>query len=432
MEKNTTEKVLGLVAAVVALVLGRIFLASDMLYFRMLVGIGFGYALSRGYFGFAGSVNRAFNTGSTRLLRGLLHLFVLTAAMSSVLYIGAEYKLGMSALEAFPGITKLPLNLGLFLGALVFGFGMTFTTCCATGVYTDTVTNPPKGLITMLFFGIGIFVGFPLQKTQSWISDPWFTSSEAAGRGIFMPDFFRNGPFKGYGCAFALTVLIAGIFYGAALFYEKHRAKKGTLSLPPSEARQAEVKPYDYSEFKFFSKRTYYYLFEQPWSFKATAMMIMILFSALMAVTGGGWGASTPMGFWFGRILKTFGMSIESITDYTMMAEGPFVTPFWQIPINVQNMGILMGTAIFYLTSGQLFGVVKGAFKRVRWWEMLLYAFGGFAMGMGTRLSHGCNVGAMYSPIGQMMLSGWFWLIFMIIGGILGNMTKKKIYEKME
>lgn len=432
MKNHTTEKALGVIGAIAALLLGRLFLANEMLYFRLIIGIGFGYTLSRGYFGFAGSVNRAFNTGSTRLLRGLLHLFVITAAMSTILYIGAEFKLGMTALEAYPGLYLNPINLGLFLGALVFGFGMTFTTCCATGVYTDSVTNPPKGLMTMLFFGFGIFIGFPLQKTLPMITDPWFTSSDAAAPAVFMPDWFKGGPFKGYLGAWLMTVLFAVIIYIAALYYEKHRAKQGRLSAPPSEIRQAEITNYDQADFKPISKKTYYYLFEQPWSFKSAAVVIMILFTALMLVTGGGWGASTPMGIWFGRIFRVFGVTPAQLSEFTMMPEAPFANPFWQIPMNVQNMGIVMGTAIYFMMSGQLFDTVKGKFKNVRWWEMLLYAMGGFCMGIGTRFSNGCNVGAMYTPIAQMSLSGWLWLIFMIIGGTIGNIVKKKIYQKME
>ncbi len=42
-------------------------------------------------------------------------------------------------------------------------------------------------------------------------------------------------------------------------------------------------------------------------------------------------------------------------------------------------------------------------------------------MGYGTRLSNGCNVGALYTPIAEFSLSGWIYLIFIVIGGFLGN-----------
>ena len=57
---------------------------------------------------------------------------------------------------------------------------------------------------------------------------------------------------------------------------------------------------------------------------------------------------------------------------------------------------------------------------------ILLYAVGGFIMGFGTRLSNGCNVGALYTPIAQFSLSGWFYLIVVAAGGFTGNWLLKK------
>jgi uncharacterized protein len=45
---------------------------------------------------------------------------------------------------------------------------MSFSSCCATGVLTDLVTGLPRAFITLIFFGIGVFLGFPVQKTASW------------------------------------------------------------------------------------------------------------------------------------------------------------------------------------------------------------------------------------------------------------------------
>jgi uncharacterized protein len=57
-----------------------------MLFFRLLIGVGLGYALSRSYTGFAGSVNRAFRTGSTKLMRTLMLMFFMTALLTTAFY----------------------------------------------------------------------------------------------------------------------------------------------------------------------------------------------------------------------------------------------------------------------------------------------------------------------------------------------------------
>jgi uncharacterized membrane protein YedE/YeeE len=57
-----------------------------------------------------------------------------------------------------------------------------------------------------------------------------------------------------------------------------------------------------------------------------------------------------------------------------------------------------------------------------------MYSLGGLTMGFGTRIAQGCNVGALYTPISNFSLSGWVFLIFMIIGGIISNKFSEKVF----
>ena len=142
---NKKEHMIGLLFGLGIVIWGRYFLTSDMLFFRLMVGIGFGYTLSRGYTGFAGSVNRAYRTGSTRLMRTMAMMFFLTALMS----IAVLFNEDATTFDLWIN----PINVGLLLGGILFGFGMTFSSCCASGVLTDLVTALPRGLITLIFFG---------------------------------------------------------------------------------------------------------------------------------------------------------------------------------------------------------------------------------------------------------------------------------------
>ncbi len=62
--------------------------------------------------------------------------------------------------------------------------------------------------------------------------------------------------------------------------------------------------------------------------------------------------------------------------------------------------------------------------------DISLYAVAGILMGVGTRLANGCNAGGLYTPISHLSLSGWLFLVFMVAGGILGNVIKRKLYSK--
>ena len=150
---NKKEYIIGAIVLVAYLLFGAFGLGSSMLFFRMLVGLSFGYALARGAFGFAGSTNRASRTGSTKLMRSLMWMVTVTAIATTGFVVfsdSTEWSLWIN-----------PINFGLLIGGLFFGCGMAFSSCCATGVLTDVIEGPSRGLITLLFFGLGVFLGFP-------------------------------------------------------------------------------------------------------------------------------------------------------------------------------------------------------------------------------------------------------------------------------
>ena len=59
---------------------------------------------------------------------------------------------------------------------------------------------------------------------------------------------------------------------------------------------------------------------------------------------------------------------------------------------------------------------------------MVIVCFRWVTMGFGTRLSKDVTQ-ERYTPIAQMSLSGWIFLLALIVGGIL-EIHSKKIFEK--
>lgn len=414
MKKNT-EYILGFVLLIGILMIGKNSLENSMLFFRLIIGLGLGYTLTRSFFGFAGSVNRSYRTGSTKLMRILMLLFVGTAIVSACLFIGqdpTQYDLGVN-----------PINLGLILGGLAFGFGMAFCSCCASGVLTDIATGFPRALITLIFFGMGVYVGFPIQSSAPWVTDTMF-SSQTFESGVFLPDLFKWDGLEGYLGAIILTIIFAGITIWIAKIYEDKR--KAQNSYTGVEEERIQEKTYDDNPFKLFSQNTYDILFVRPWSLKIGAVVMGIIFMLLMGVTKSGWGVSTPFGIWFGRLLIAFGVSPESVASFTTKSIELFTDPFFQNPSSVQNVGIILGTIIALLLAGSFTKSFKAGLS-ITLKESLIYVIGGFIMGIGTRMSNGCNAGALYTPIANFSLSGWIFLIFLVIGGVVGNILHKKI-----
>lgn len=415
------EQILGFIGILLVLILGKSLLKTDMLFFRLLVGVGLGYALTRAYTGFAGSVNRAYNTGSTKLLRTLVYMFFISTLLTTAYLFKAD--------PTSYGLWINPINLGLILGGLLFGFGMAFSSCCASGVLTDLVTGLPRAFTTLIFFGIGVFLGFPLQNSAKWVENSWFTSAvgKAKAGGVFLPDLFKWDGLEGYLGALILTAIFCGIVVYFSYLYERSRKLNDTYTGHGMEIMQDNKEVLDSKDYALFSKATYDRIFVTPWTLKQGAVVISVIFAILMGVTKAGWGASTPYGIWIGKILMIFGVSPESLASFAKMGVEPYILPFFEHAVSVQNFGIVVGTLIYLLTAG-IFKKTFMSEMRISFKEVIMFAFGGLTMGFGTRLSNGCNVGALYTPVANFSLSGWLFFIVLVGGGIIGNIVVKKFF----
>lgn len=415
------ERILGFIVILAVIFLGKTSLKTDVLFFRLLIGCGLGYALTRAYMGFAGSVNRAYKTGSTKLMRTLMFMFFITCLISIAFFFKQD--------PTTYGLWINPINLGLIVGAIMFGFGMSFSSCCASGVLTDLITGLPRALTTLIFFGMGVFLGFPVQNTAQWVKKSWITSpvGEKFTGGVFLPDLFKWDGVEGYLGAILLTALFCGIVVFFAYRYENSRLKNKTFKGHDMEKVQDQIAvTLDDNDYNLLSDKAYDRLFVKPWTMKQGAIVIAILFTILMGVTKAGWGASTPYGIWFGKFLMIFGVSADSLAAFAKMKPDAYLQPFFQNAVSVQNFGIMVGTCIYLLTAG-IFKKTFMSEMHITFKEILLYALGGICMGFGTRLANGCNVGALYTPIANFSLSGWIFLAFMVVGGIAGNKLAKKL-----
>ncbi len=150
------------------------------LLFRFVMGLGFGFALVWAGMGFAGGVNKLTRLGSSALAKALMLMFVLTALFNIALLYNST--------DAY-NLSIFPINLGLIIGGLMFGFGMAFSSCCATGSLTDLASGFSRAIVTIFFFAMGVFLGFYTQVTASWLKTSWFSSESSAG--VFLPDLFK-------------------------------------------------------------------------------------------------------------------------------------------------------------------------------------------------------------------------------------------------
>ncbi len=412
-KRSKIEAIIGFALIALVLVLGFAGAFSGTVFVKCLIGLGFGYTLTRGDFGFAGLSNRACRTGSTKLIRSLMIMFVVSAMIVGAFIVGGSN----------PSLWVNPISWGLLFGGVLFGIGMAFSSCCATGVLQDVPLGFSRALITLLFFGVGVFLGFPLMSS-GFVRNSIFTSG-GAYNGVWMVDWFSaNGTNMAVGVVGALlvTILLAALVGTLAKWYEKKVAK----NFPTPEIKAVEeVEPTIWN--KFFVKK---------WSMTQTAITIAVLFGMLYAVTNTGWGASTVYGNWFGTILhRWFGVSLDSLANFTgwtiEKATSSFNTSLFKSAGYMQNIGIIVGAFVGLLLSGKFTTAFKAGLK-IKPLEIALFVAGGLLLGFGTRLSLGCNVGALYTPIANFSLAGWLYFFFLFAGGYIGNMIRKAFYKKVD
>lgn len=419
-KKQLTEAIVGFALIALVLVLGFAGVFSSTVFAKTLIGLGLGYALTRGDFGFAGLSNRTCRKGSTKLIRALMLMFVVSAFIVGAFLIGGKIDASNLWIN--------PISWGLIIGGILFGIGMAFSSCCATGVLQDFPIGFSRAFITIIFFGIGVFLGFPLMS-KDFVATPIFENLHTASdvNGVWIVDWFYNGDIaniaNGVVGALLVTILLAALVGALAKWYEKKIAKNFPA---PKEEVVAEVKEESVWN-RFFVKK---------WSMTQTAIVIAILFGALYAVSSAGWGASTVYGNWFGTILhRWFGVSLESLQNFTNWEMDKVVKSFdtslFKSAGYMQNIGIIVGAFIGLLLSGNFTKAFKAGLK-IKPLEILLFVAGGLLLGFGTRLSLGCNVGALYTPIANFSLAGWFYFFFLFFGGWIGNKIRKAFYIKVD
>jgi len=386
--------------------------ASTAVFVKCLIGLGFGYALTRGDYGFAGLSNRTWRVGSTKLIRALMLMFVVSAVIVGA-FVASKGIFNATTNPDGINLWIRPISWGLLFGGILFGAGMAFSSCCATGVCQDIPIGFARAGITLIFFGVGVFLGFPLMSS-GFAQNSLFTS--ASFNGVWFGDWFQWDGANGVIGGILITVLLAALVGAFAKWYQKKIAKNY-----PKVTVNEEEKEYTTWE-RFFVKK---------WSLTQTALVIAILFGMLYAVSSAGWGASTVYGNWFGTILAKLGVDVQALVNYTGKPASSFTTPLFASTHYMQNIGIIVGAFIGMLLSGNFTKTFVAGLK-IKPLEIALFAMGGLFMGFGTRISLGCNVGALYTPIADFSLSGWFYFFALFAGGYLGNKIWKWFYHKVD
>lgn len=179
---------------------------------------------------------------------------------------------------------------------------------------------------------------------------------------------------------------------------------------------------------KFFDrvKKNEYYIKwgKNPITYVTAAVLLSLFQIVTLAVTGNPWGVSGVFAYWGAWVFEGLGGSVDKWYYFASSgAQSVLDAGFLNHAGTFRNLGIICGAlAATLIASG--FKIKKIKSKK----QIVAATLGGLLMGYGARLAAGCNIGALYSGISSLSLSGWVFAIGMFAGAVVGSKLLVKYF----
>lgn len=154
------------------------------------------------------------------------------------------------------------------------------------------------------------------------------------------------------------------------------------------------------------------------------AVLLSVFQIVTFSTTGNPWGVSGVFANWGAWLFELVGGSVDKWFYFSSPgAQATLEAGFLNDPGTWRNLGIIAG-ALFAAMMASGFKIKK--IKSFR--QVIAAALGGLLMGYGARIAFGCNIGALFSGIASLSLSGWVFAAFMFAGAIIGSKLLVKYF----
>ncbi len=163
---------------------------------------------------------------------------------------------------------------------------------------------------------------------------------------------------------------------------------------------------------------------KNAWPYVTGAVLLSLFQIVTLATTGNPWGVSGVFANWGAWIYEAFGGSVDKW--YYFSSDGAQATlnnGFLNHSGSWRNIGIILGALLAVLFASQ-FKIKKIKSKK----QIVAASLGGLLMGYGARVAFGCNIGALFSGIASLSLSGWVFAVAMFGGAIVGSKLLVKFF----
>ena len=179
---------------------------------------------------------------------------------------------------------------------------------------------------------------------------------------------------------------------------------------------------------KFFDNlktNTYYKAWlKDAWPYITGAILLSVFQIVSLASAGTPWGVSGTLADWGAWLYELVGGSVDKWYYFsTEAAQAKLAAGPWKDPGTLRNLGLIAGAFFASLIASGF------KFKKIKTWKQVAAAIlGGLLMGYGARIGFGCNIGALYSGISSLSVSGWVYAVFLFFGAILGSKLLVKYF----
>ena len=367
------------------------------------LGLGVGLILQRGRLCFAGAFRDLFLMRNGTMMRAIIVGLAIMAPVFALIEARAVPEPSFGAIAA--GAHVAPLGLNLAVGGLLFGIGMVVAGGCVSG----TLYRIGEGYLASWASLFGILLGLSL-AAHTW--NAWYVwTIESAPIG-WLPTTL------GYGGAVVLTWLALGAAFVASLWWET----RGNDGAPPFVAPAGRRPPPPVTLGQ--------HLEAMRASLLGKVWPPLVAVAALAGVNVAAFLVDTPLGVtgelaaWADRAAGLVGLAAPALLGVDALAG---------CNLAIGSAGVINATTL--LDAGLVFGALVAALaarefkvrlprQKRRYVQSLA---GGSLMGYGAGIGVGCTIGAFFSAIPSLGLSGWVFGLALLVGAGIGTQIIRRI-----
>ena len=385
-----------------ALVLAYVMSKTDPILAPLwLLGMGAGFTLQRSRFCFASAFRDLFLFGSARTMKGILvGLAVATAGFAVLMYSLVPFP-QFGALPAEAHI--LPVGLSTVVGGLLFGLGMVLSGGCVSG----SLYRMAEGYVGSWVATAGVVLGLGLlSQTWNW----WWTNVVSNEPRIWLPSELDLG-FTG---AVGLTLAaLAGVF----LLVTWWEARQG-LSMPDLGGEEADEDTFG-EKLSALWKRVFVRGWSAPVGGAVLGGIVVLMYATHMP-----WGVTGELMRFSNTAMSTLNVpppELLGLSDIGGCAGRSDETGLFAHTFAV-TVGLLPGALVGALFAREF--KVRFPPTSTRYVQAL---GGGVLMGYGSGLAIGCTIGAFFSSVPSLSVSGWLFAVALAGGAAVGVQVIKRL-----